>query len=314
MIDDKTQITMLCGGVGGARAALALYENLPPENLTFIVNTGDDFEHLGLKIWPDWDTVVYHLANLHESQRGWGRRDEGTRVMEELGRLGAPDWFHLGDRDVALHLYRTWATNQGLNTREIASQITHSFGLRSTVLPVTTDSLATEFLLKDDSRMDFQTWFVEQQGQPLVAKVLSKSPPSNTLTPGVSEALLEADLILLAPSNPYLSLGTMLQFEAFGRKFSESSAPKWAVSPLIGGKAVKGPLDRLIESLSAERGQNAIVEFWQNWVDRLLLPASEVGSVSDSKISLSACPTRLGRLEERANFVTELMTLWKRLQ
>ena len=311
---DDTRITMLCGGVGGARAALALYENFPAENLTFIVNTGDDFEHLGLNIWPDWDTVVYHLADLQEAQRGWGRRDEGTRVMEEFRRLGAPDWFHLGDRDIALHLFRTWALSQGKDSSEVARNITEKMGITSTVLPVTTESLATKLKLKDGSIMDFQAWFVEQQCGPEVAEVLSLSSESNVLSPGVQEALTDADWILLAPSNPYLSLGPMLSFKAFAEAYSSSSAPKWAISPLIGGKAVKGPLDRLIESLSPKRGQDAIADYWQDWTDRLLLPSSELVDVGKTNLALTACSTRLGQPDDRAEFARELSASWSEHQ
>lgn len=304
---------MLCGGVGGARAALALYENFPQHSLTFLVNTGDDFSHLGLEIWPDWDTVVYHLAGLQDSSRGWGRADEGLRAMEELKRFGAPDWFHLGDRDLALHVYRSWALKQGWSRAELADALAKRLELSCRVLPLTEQGMETRFQLRDGREMEFQDWFVKEQGAPAVEAVLNEKPEQKTITQGVPEALSSADFLVMAPSNPYLSLGPMLAHPELGTMIRNLEIPKLAVSPLVGGKAIKGPLDRLIASLSPFQGQTAIADFWSDWVDGLLLPADEIESVESPSLKLFAGPTMLKSAEERRAFRSGLERAWASL-
>lgn len=302
---------MMCGGVGGARAALALYENLPHHSLTFLVNTGDDFTHLGLEIWPDWDTVVYHLAELQDPNRGWGRADEGTRAMEEFERFGAADWFHLGDRDLALHVYRSWAVRQGWNRQRLAERLTEKLGLRCRVLPLTESGMDTRLLLQDGVEMEFQDWFVKEQGVPEVQAVLNHRPEENKLTGGVIESLSAADFLVMAPSNPYLSLGPMLSHPELACVIQELGIPKLAVSPLIGGKAVKGPLDRLIGSLSAHSGQSAIAHYWSSWVDGLLLPSDEISDLEGVDLKLFGGPTMLKSKPDRQAFCAALQRAWE---
>lgn len=304
------KICLLCGGVGGARAALALAENLNPESLTFVVNTGDDFTHLGLEIWPDWDTVVYTLSGLADLSRGWGREDEGTRAMEELSRLQAPDWFHLGDRDLALHVYRHWAL-QHHPSHDVAAHIAEKLGVLPTVLRLTENSLDTHFRLPDNSLMDFQTWFVKHRGQPTVTDIESRQQAR--LTPGVLEAISGSDLLLLAPSNPYLSILPMLKLAEVGEAVKNRTAPTWAISPLVGGKAVKGPLDALLAQLSESSGQQAILDIYSNWVDRLCLPEDELRGLQSPTVKLSACRTILSNPEQRKMMVDDLLSVWSKV-
>ena len=304
------KICMLCGGVGGARAALALAENLPNETLTFVVNTGDDFHHLGLEIWPDWDTVVYTLSGLGDTARGWGREDEGTRAMEEFRRLGGPDWFHLGDRDLALHVFRTWAIGEGRSRDQVAKGIARDLGVRATTLRLTEDSLATEFVLEDGEVMDFQTWFVRHQGKPTVASVRCASQA--VLTPGVLDAIGSCDLLVIAPSNPYLSIFPMLDIPEVADAVKDRDRPTWAVSPLMAGKAVKGPLDALIAQLSpSSTGQQAIADLYQGWAQRLLLPGAELTGLRAGEMQLHACRTALGSAPARSDFASDLLALWE---
>lgn len=300
-------ICLLAGGVGGARAALALAENLAPENLTFVVNTGDDFSHLGLPVWPDWDTVVYTLSGLGDSARGWGRDDEGTRAMEEFRRLDAPHWFHLGDRDLALHVYRGWALSQQ-PPDQVAANIARSLGISVPTLRVSEESLNTEFVLNDGERMDFQTWFVRHQGKLPVRSVHSQT--AARVTPGVLEAISRADLLLLAPSNPYLSLLPMLDLPDVGKAVKARRGPTWALSPLVGGKAVKGPLDALLSQLAASHGQQAVVDLYRPWVQRLLLPGDEIDGVEGGTVELHPCRTMLGTPELRKATIHDIMDAW----
>lgn len=303
-------ICLLCGGVGGARAALALVENLPAERLTFVVNTGDDFSHLGLEIWPDWDTLLYTLSETGDAARGWGRADEGTRAMEEFRRLGAPDWFHLGDRDLALHVYRSHRL-AGCGADEVARELLRSFGLSVPVLRATRQSLSTKLRLTDDTLMEFQSWFVGRQGEPPVKAVEVAGAAQAEVTAGVLEAITACDLLLIAPSNPYLSLHPILEVPAIASAVRHSKAKTWAVSPLIGGKAVKGPLDRLIGQLSTRRGQRAVLDWYAPWISRFVLPQDELIEPESSTVSLSPCRTGLSSAEARADFVGDLLALWK---
>lgn len=304
------KICMLCGGVGGARAALALAENLPNDGLTFVVNTGDDFHHLGLEIWPDWDTVVYTLSGLGDATRGWGREDEGTRAMEEFRRLGGPDWFHLGDRDLALHVFRSWAISERWDRDQVAAEIAQKLGVSARTLRLTETSLSTEFLLVDGQTMDFQTWFVRHQGKPVVDRVRCEMEAA--VTPGVLEAIDQCDLLLIAPSNPYLSIFPMLGIADVAEAVKGRKGPTWAISPLVGGKAVKGPLDALIAQLSpGASGQQAIINAYEGWAQKLLLPADEATGLQPGSLRLDACRTMLGTAAARAEFVHDVMALWK---
>lgn len=305
------KICMLCGGVGGARAALALSEHLPADDLTFIVNTGDDFCHLGLEIWPDWDTVVYTLAGVIDGARGWGRADEGTRCMEEFRRLQAPDWFHLGDRDLAWHVVRSWSLGQGQSPDYVASQLSERLGLTCTVLRLSQKSMKTELLLGDGRRMDFQDWFVRHQGGPEVSKVVSGA--GGDVTAGVLSAIESCELLLIAPSNPFLSIFPMLAVAEIGDTIKKRRGPTWAISPLIGGKAIKGPLDSLIGQLSESDGQQAIVDAYSPWVQRLFLPQAELAGLAADGLELQPCRTWLGDPQQRAEFVQDLTDAWGHL-
>ncbi len=307
----QQRITMLCGGVGGARAALALYENHAPENLVFVVNTGDDFTHLGLEIWPDWDTVVYHLANLCHPLRGWGRVQETKEVMTEFSNLGGDSWFELSDQDLALQLLRTGALADGASPSEVEEQLCSSLGLRSPVHRCSLNGLKTELKLTTGEVVAFQDWFVRQQAKPEVAEVLYSGSKTAQLNPWALAALKDCDLLLLAPSNPYLSLFPMLACPALSQAVKSRKESVWAVSPLIEGKAVKGPLDRLLASLSSKQGQEAIAWLLQEWAQRLLLPRSEVTEVPGSPMNLSPCRTRLTSSEDRGEFYQDLTELWE---
>lgn len=300
------QIVMLCGGVGGARGALALAENLPPEKLTFVVNTGDDFTHLGLPIWPDWDTVVYHLAGLQDTSRGWGRADEGVKAMEEFRRLGVPHWFHLGDRDLALHVARGWMLKQR-SANEVARSLRERLGVRCSVLRASVESLATEVILDNGESMAFQDWFVGQRCEPRVAQVRQAKLSEATVEPAVLEALTACELLLYAPSNPYLSIQPMLRLTKLAAVLEGLSCPRWAVSPLIGGRALKGPLDSLIETLASNPGQQAILDFYRPWADQVLMPPDELPQSDETAVG---SPTLLSNKTGRRAFVDRLRELW----
>lgn len=245
-------ILALSGGVGGAKLAAGLAAVLPPEQLTIVVNTGDDFEHLGLTICPDIDSVVYALAGLNDTVRGWGVAGESWQAMAMLKTLGEADWFNLGDRDMAMHLARSWRLRAGETLSSVTARLTGALGIAHRVVPMTDGSLRT-LIETDAGTMEFQRWFVGEQCRPAV-RAIRFDGAGAAPSPGFAEALARPDLaaVVLCPSNPFLSVDPILSLGRVRERLLALDVPRVAVSPLIGGKAVKGPLGKLL----AERGQD----------------------------------------------------------
>jgi LPPG:FO 2-phospho-L-lactate transferase len=233
------KIVALAGGVGGAKLADGLAQLLPPENLTIIVNTGDDFEHLGMSISPDLDTVCYTLAGLVNPDTGWGRRQETFHVLENLQELGGPDWFRLGDRDLATHIERT----RRLRESQPLSQITRAFccawGVRQLVLPMSDQPVRTMVDTTEDGELAFQEYFVHRKCKPKVKGFRFIGIATARPAAGVLEAIEHADGIVICPSNPWVSIDPILKIT--GIRSALATKIVIAVSPIIGGLTVKGP-------------------------------------------------------------------------
>ncbi len=240
-------VVALCGGVGGAKLLQGLDRALGGVGLTAVVNTGDDFVHWGLPISPDLDTCTYWLAGLADEARGWGLAGETFDTLEAVRRLGGPDWFALGDRDLGTHLMRAEWTRGGATPSEIADRLAARLGVRTRVLPMADEPRRT-FLETDEGRLDFQTWLVARRGAPRVAAVRFEG--TRTPAPAVVPAIEAADLVVVAPSNPYVSVDPILTLE--GVREAVLARPTVAVSPIVGGRAVKGPLAEMIPSLAGE--------------------------------------------------------------
>jgi LPPG:FO 2-phospho-L-lactate transferase len=243
------KVVALAGGVGGAKLAHGLALSLPPGNLTVIVNSGDDFELHGLRICPDLDTVLYTLAGVANRKTGWGRADETWRFLETIEELGAPGWFQLGDRDVALHVYRTARLAKGESLSEVTRSVRESFGVPSVVLPVTDDELRT-IVLTDDGPLEFQRYFVERRCQPRVTGFRFAGAAESRPAPGVLEAISAAELVVICPSNPWVSIDPILAVPGIRQAVGER--PTIAVSPFIRGKAVKGPAAKMAAELGID--------------------------------------------------------------
>lgn len=237
---------VLSGGVGGAKLVAGLDAALG-DRLTVIVNTGDDFEHWGLRISPDLDTVMYTLAGLADQERGWGLRDETFGARDMMVRLGGPAWFNLGDRDLATHLTRTEALRRGVTLTDITARMCADLGVRATVLPAVDEPRPTIMHLHDGTELPFQRWFVERRCPP-VRSVEYRG--ENAPTTAVRTALQRADAIILAPSNPYVSLLPILSLDGV----RECVAARFcvAVSPIVGGRAVKGPLAAMLRDIDGD--------------------------------------------------------------
>lgn len=243
------KVAALAGGVGGAKLADGLAQVLPPDDFTVIVNTGDDWTHFGLKICPDLDTVCYTLANLGEPSTGWGRAGESFRVLEAARVLGGPDWFRLGDLDLGTHLERTRRLLANEPLSRITADFCRAWGVGVRVLPMTDDPVAT-VVETEEGELEFQEYFVHRQCRPAVRGFHFDGIYNSSPAPGVLDALREAELIVICPSNPWVSVDPILSVP--GVRETLSSRKVIAVSPIIGGKAVKGPAAKMYAELGIE--------------------------------------------------------------
>jgi LPPG:FO 2-phospho-L-lactate transferase len=241
-----SRVVALSGGVGGARFLDGVARALAPGALTAIVNTGDDFTHLGLTICPDLDTVMYTLAAVGDEERGWGLQGETFAAMAMVKRLGGPDWFSLGDRDLATHLLRTEALGAGHSLTAATARLCSALGLDARVLPMADEPCRTMIETVADGTLPFQEWFVRRRAQPVVRAVRFEGHPPPA--PGVLAAIAEAELVLIGPSNPYVSIDPILSLDGVAAALAQK--PVVAVSPIVGGRAVKGPLGAMIPALT----------------------------------------------------------------
>ncbi len=302
------RVVELAGGVGGARLAVGL-QAIVAGDLTVVVNTGDDVERHGLAIWPDHDTVLYTLAGLNDETRGWGLVDETWTVIDTLAARGVDAWFRLGDRDIATHLVRTERLAAGDRPTDVARALGASLGVAATILPMTDQRVRTE-VRTDDGWLSFQDYFVRLQQRPTVHEVRFDGIAQTAATPDVREALGAADVIVIAPSNPVVSTGPILALPGIRDALTAAAGrgtPIVAVSGIVGGRALKGPADRMLASLgheSSARGVAALYAdvadaFVLDELDRALEPAiRELGLrtlVTDTIMTNGAARERLAR-------------------
>ncbi|WP_299028838.1 2-phospho-L-lactate transferase [uncultured Thermanaerothrix sp.] len=267
------KVVALAGGVGGAKLVDGLAQCVQPENLTVIVNTGDDFHHFGLHISPDLDTICYTLAGLANPETGWGRAGDTWVVMGEIERLGGPTWFRLGDRDLATHLERTRRLQQGERLSEVVTAFCQAWGVKVKVLPMSDDPVSTVVLTKEGIELGFQDYFVARQCQPEVRGFRFVGSETAQPTPGVLEALRRADLVVICPSNPWVSIGPILALPGVRETLMHKVVV--AVSPLVGGQALKGPAAKMFRELGWQPSPLAIAHFYQPLLRGILVDVSD---------------------------------------
>ena len=263
-------VAVLSGGVGGARFLRGLLGVVQPGNVSIIGNVADDLELLGLRISPDLDSILYTLTGRSDDARGWGRADESWRALETVSELGGEDWFRLGDRDIGLHLVRTELLRAGVPLSEATARLARALGLEARLLPATDGAVRT-FLETAAGTFPFQTWFVARGHRDEVDAVHYAGAPEATAAPGVLDAFVHADVILVAPSNPYVSIGPILAVDEIRSALERRSAPCVAVSPLIGGRAVKGPADRMLRRLAGGTTPAHVASCYEGLIDTLVL-------------------------------------------
>jgi len=297
------KITALAGGVGGAKLAHGLAQILPPEDLTIIVNTGDDFEHFGLYICPDLDTVCYTLAGLANPETGWGRADETWRAMENLRRLGAPHWFNLGDQDLATHLERTRRMKAGQPLSQIARDFCKAWGVRPRVLPMSDQPVRT-IVETDEGDLPFQEYFVHRGCAPRVRGFRFEGMEAAEAAPGTREALQSADAVVICPSNPWVSIDPILAVLQLPSAI-HCPAPIVAISPLVGGKAIKGPAAKMFAELGIEPSALAVVEHYGALLTGIVVDAVDAEIAKRIKIPARVTNTIMNSPRDRAQLARE---------
>jgi LPPG:FO 2-phospho-L-lactate transferase len=304
----RGSVLALCGGVGGAKLALGLYTTLGPHELIVAVNTGDDFEHLGLNISPDIDTVLYTLGGLADQERGWGRSDESWRFMEALRGLGGEDWFQLGDRDLATHVERTRWLRSGRTLTAFVAHAARAFGIDAAILPMTDDRVRT-VVETDEGDLEFQRYFVERRCAPAVRALRFDGVDRARPGAGFFSALASPDLraIVICPSNPYLSVDPILALPGVRAALANAAAPVIAVSPIIGGQAIKGPTVKIMDELRIPRTSAAIAAHYRGLIDGLVIDEADRADVGALDVPALATRTMMRELCGRVSLAEDVL-------
>jgi LPPG:FO 2-phospho-L-lactate transferase len=272
----------LAGGVGGAKLAHGLARVLAPGQLTIAVNTADDFRHLGLHVSPDLDSVMYKLADLNDLERGWGLRDESWQFMEMLARLGGEDWFNLGDRDLATHMMRTQRLQAGESLTQVTAGLCRSLGIEHIIAPMSDDLVGT-LVETEDGVLPFQHWFVRLRCEPVVRSIrfegVKFAKPSPPVAAALQSDVLEA--IILCPSNPFVSIDPIAAIPAIGAALLGRIVPLVAISPIIGGAAVKGPAAKMMAEMGLPVSPLGIARYYGNRIDGLVIDIEDAALAAD---------------------------------
>ena len=295
------RVALLSGGVGGARFARGLVAAVDAGDVTLIGNVGDDLEVLGLAVSPDLDSILYALAGLNDEDRGWVRSDETWNALETVSSLGGEDWFRLGDRDLGLHLVRTQALRSGEPLSTVTARLAHALAIEARVLPATDDELRT-WIDTPAGSFSFQEWFVARGHRDEVdgVRFVGDAVPA----PGVLAALAEAEAILIAPSNPFVSIWPILAVPGIRQALAERRVPCVAVSPLVGGRAVKGPADRMLARLTGGTTPAHVASCYEGLIDALVVDESDpTGTLAVRAVVTSTLMTDLAASQRLAETV-----------
>ena len=305
-----TKILAITGGVGGAKLALGLSKILNPDELLFLVNTGDDFQHLGLEISPDLDSLLYALSGKNNPELGWGRANETWACISELEELGADSWFRLGDRDLALHLVRTQMLNQGATLQNVADRLSESLGIDHRIAPMSNDKISTT-VNTPNGKLAFQEYFVREQCEPAVIDFDFEGIEKSTPNPVVMSWLDECDGIIICPSNPYVSVDTILSVPKYRDAFQLK--PVIAVSPIVGGLAIKGPAAKMMTELGVPPTPIAVAKHYGSLLSGFVLDQTDHEQAKDIPIPSIVTQTimltlqdRIGLAEQCVRFLEEL--------
>lgn len=298
------KVVVLAGGVGGAKLADGIARILPAKDVTIVVNTGDDFEHAGLTICPDLDTVMYRLAGVANDETGWGRAGETWRTISEISALGGPDWFRLGDLDLATHLTRTHLLKQGESLTAVTQHLCTQLGIKTTILPMSNQPAPTQ-IQSEDTIYPFQTWFVQEKWQPPVTKVLL--PEDARATRAVIRAFETADLVLIAPSNPFVSIDPILNVYPIRALMMDLPQAIIAVSPIVGEQAVKGPAAKMMRELGLPQASRTVAEYYGELIDGFVYDVQDAGQCDDLAVETCCLDTIMHNEADRIRLAEEVM-------
>jgi LPPG:FO 2-phospho-L-lactate transferase len=296
-------ITALAGGVGAARLLQGMIEVVPPAEVTAVVNTGDDIVLHGLHVSPDLDTVLYTLAGTSNRETGWGLAGESWRVMEALEQLGGITWFRLGDRDLATHCYRTQRLGEGATLGQVTGELARALGVAVRLLPVTDDPLRTRVRLLDGPEVGFQEYFVRLRHDVPVAAVRFEGSDRARPGPDVLEAVRDADVVVVCPSNPVVSIGPLVAVPGILDRLARRRDRVVAVSPIVAGAALKGPADRLLRELGFESSVAGVARWYADWVGTLVIDEADAdlaGAVEAEGVRCVVAPTVMSTTERSA--------------
>ncbi len=304
----RGSVLALSGGIGGVKLALGLQGVLGPGGLTVVVNTGDDFEHLGLAISPDVDTTLYTLAGLAHQELGWGRAGESWNFMEELERLGGESWFRLGDKDLAVHIERTRRLAAGEPLSEIVADFARRFGLATRVLPMTDDRVRT-IVESAAGTLSFQRYFVEHRCEPRVTAIRYEGAEHAQPPPAAVRELDRPDLaaVVICPSNPYLSIEPILAVPGWSAWLRSCRVPVIAVSPLIGGEAVKGPTAKIMRELGLEVSPLTIARRYAGIIGGFVLDRADAALAARFEMPVQVASTLMRTLEDKEHLAREVL-------
>jgi LPPG:FO 2-phospho-L-lactate transferase len=296
----RDRVVALSGGIGGAKLALGLSQLVKPEDLFVVANVGDDFEYLGLHISPDADTLMYTLAGLDNTKLGWGRQDETWSFMETLSALGGEDWFRLGDRDLAVHVERTRRLQRGETLSAITADFCRRLGVGPRVLPATDDRLRTR-LRTNEGWLDFQEYFVRLQCRPVVSELVFDGAAEARPTPDLPVVLSDQRLraVVICPSNPFISVEPILAVSGMRDALSACAAPVIAVSPIIGGRAVKGPTAKMMTELGMIPSAAAVAQRYGDLLDGYVMDVADSAEAENVTSRVTLAPTLMTNLAEK---------------
>jgi LPPG:FO 2-phospho-L-lactate transferase len=281
------RVVVLAGGLGGSRLARGLAETIDPTELTIVGNVGDDVEILGLHVSPDLDTILYTLTGRLDETKGWGRAGESWNALESVAELGGESWFRLGDLDLGVHLVRTEALRRGEPLSAVTARIARAFGFEPALLPATDERVRT-WLATPAGELPFQEWFVARRHRDEVEGVRFEGADDARPAPGLLESLETADLIAIAPSNPFVSIGPILAVAGIREALEARSVPAVAVSPLIAGKAVRGPAARMLARLGGGTGPQQVTDCYKDLIDALVIDEAD----ADEETAIRTIVTR----------------------
>ena len=303
------RITALAGGIGASKLLLGLASVMPPENLTIVANTGDDIELFGLRICPDVDTVTYTLAGVINEETGWGLKGDTFESLRWLERYDEATWFNLGDRDLATHIFRTNQLRSGRSLSEVTDIVRRSLGVRSTILPMT-DRYTPTRVATDEGEMHLQEYFVRRRCEPRLLGISSDNITSAVPAPGVVSAITEANAVLICPSNPFISIGPILAVPGVRDALRETQATVVSVTPIIAGKAVKGPTAEMLRDLGHQVSATGVAKMYRDVLDIFILDETDSQSAADIHaigVQPIVTNTKMNTLEDKQHLARRVL-------